>query len=122
MLWRTAKHCRDLVAPPRELEPRDAWIGNLVDGVVDLTAERIQRGDRAPLLRRQKAKAVVEARAALGSFLLTIGVRRHRSIDECRRGHCCPIARAQDRAAVEDVAMGSVNGVEDAQAPGNDHL
>jgi hypothetical protein len=45
--------------------------------VVDLAAEGVERGDRAPSLERQKAKAVVETRAAGSSLLFAIGVGTH---------------------------------------------
>src|SRR5439155_3369683 len=76
--WRSAEHCSDFATPPRELEPRDARIGDFVDDVVDFAAECIQRDDRAPSLRRKKAEAVVEARAAARGFFFAVGIRSHR--------------------------------------------
>ncbi len=52
-------------------------IRNLVDDIVDLAAERVERRDRAAPLGRQEQEAVVEARAAAGRLLLAVLVRRH---------------------------------------------
>ena len=65
MLRRAGEHGADLLPPPGELRARELRVGDLVDDVVDLAAERVERGDRAPPLRRQEQEAVVEARAAL---------------------------------------------------------
>ena len=66
---------------------------DLVDDVVDLAAERVQRGDRAPPLRRQEQEAVVEARAALRGLLLAVVVGRHAGdaapADGARGGDAC---------------------------------
>ena len=50
---------------------------HFVDDVVDLAAERVERGDRAAPRRRQEQEAVVEARAALRGLLLAVLVGRH---------------------------------------------
>ena len=50
MLRRAVERARDLRAPPRELGARDGRVGHFVDDVVDLAAERVERGDRAPPL------------------------------------------------------------------------
>ena len=55
---------RDLAAATRRASLRPRRVGALVDDVVHLAAERVERGDRAPPLRRQEQEAVVEARAA----------------------------------------------------------
>jgi hypothetical protein len=49
----------------------------MVDGIVDLAAERVQRGDRPAPLVRQEQEAVVEAGAALNGLLLAVFVGRH---------------------------------------------
>ena len=56
-------------------------VASLVDHVVHLAAERVQRGDGAPALRRQEEEAVVEARAARGGLLLAVFVGRHSGPD-----------------------------------------
>src|SRR5688572_516862 len=66
-----------LVAPPRELRAGDRRVGALVHHVVHFAAERIERRDRPPALRRQEQEAVIEARAAGGGFLLAILMRVH---------------------------------------------
>src|ERR1700694_2791858 len=75
----SAEHRSDFAAPPCELEPRHARIGDFVDNVVDLPAECVQRGDRAPALRRKKAEAVIEARTAAGGLFFAVGVGTHRT-------------------------------------------
>ena len=77
MLRRPVERARDLLAPPRELRARDGRIRHLVDDVVDLAAERVERGDRAAPRRRQEHEAVVEARAALRRLLLAVLVGCH---------------------------------------------
>ena len=67
----------DLAPPPRELEARHGRVAHLVDDVVHLAAERVERGDRAPARRRQEEEAVVEARPARGGLLLAVLVRAH---------------------------------------------
>ena len=52
---------------------------DLVDDVVDLAAERVQRDDPAAPFRRQEQEAVVEARAAVRGLLLAVVVGRHLS-------------------------------------------
>src|SRR5437660_1209753 len=47
---RSAERRSEFAAPPRELEPRDTRIGDLIDDVVDLAAEGVQRDDRSPAL------------------------------------------------------------------------
>ena len=64
--------CCDLLAPPVQLGRCHAGIGDFVDDVVDLAAERIERGDRGAPRRRQEQEGVVEARAARGSAFLNI--------------------------------------------------
>src|SRR5687768_7478177 len=71
---------RYLGPPPRELGARDLGVAHLVGDVVDLAAEGVERGDRAAPLGREEQEAVVEARAALGGFLLAVVVGVHRSI------------------------------------------
>ncbi len=77
VLRRAREHGADLAAPPGELRAGEVRIGRLVDDIVDFAAERVERGDRAPPLRRQEHEAVVEARAALRGSLLAILVGRH---------------------------------------------
>ena len=77
MLRRPVERARDLLPPPRELRARDGGIRHLVDDVVDLAAERVERGDRAAARRRQEQEAVVEARAALRGLLLAVLVGCH---------------------------------------------
>ena len=77
MLRRAVERARDLLPPPRELGARDVRVGHLVDDVVDLAAERVERRDRAAPWRRQEQEAVVEARAALRRLLLAVLVGRH---------------------------------------------
>ena len=72
-----AKMRVDLGAPPSELDARDVRIGDLVDGVVDFAAERVQRRDRGAAPRIEQPKAVVEARAALRRLVGAVLVGRH---------------------------------------------
>jgi len=51
---RAVEHGIDLAAPPGELDAGHGRIGDLVDDVVHLAAERVHRGDRAAALRRQE--------------------------------------------------------------------
>src|SRR5260370_8812974 len=62
---------RNLRAPPGELGRGELRVGGLVDDVIDLAAEGVQRRDRAPALGRQEEKREVEARSALARFLLS---------------------------------------------------
>ena len=67
----------DLEPPPGELGGGHRLVADLVDDVVDLAAEGIERGDRAAPFRRQEQEAVVEARAAARRLVLAVLVRRH---------------------------------------------
>src|SRR5690242_15029926 len=51
----------DFAAPPRELRGGDLWLELLIHYVIDFAAERVERGDGAAALRRQKQERVVEA-------------------------------------------------------------
>src|SRR5690349_10781433 len=79
MLRVAAEELRHLVPPPAEGHARGRSIARLVDGVVDLAAERVQRGDGAPALWREEQERVIEARAALRCFLPAVFVWRHRA-------------------------------------------
>ena len=144
MLRRAGEDLRDFLPPPRELRARHARIGHFVDDVVDLAAERVQRGDRAPARRRQEQEAVVEARPALRRLLLAVLVGRHRAIGApgcARSGHApwdgpplmrhprwtqravgdrAPVERPQRGPAREHVAVHRVDALQDAQAAGDD--
>jgi hypothetical protein len=66
-------------------------IAALIDNVIDLAAESVQRRNCLPPLRGQEKKAVVKAGAALRCFLLAILFRRHdRFLDNAaaRRTEC----------------------------------
>ena len=106
-------------------------VGDLVDDVVDFAAERVERGDRAPPLRRQEQEAVVEARAALrgpsaGSIRRAscgaFGVREAMAARRKQRvaRDAGPVGARELRAVAEDVAAGGVDAVEDAVAAGED--
>src|SRR5581483_7986062 len=56
----------------------DRRVARLVDRVVDLAAESVERGDGAAPLRRQEQERVVEARTALRRLLLAVLVGSHR--------------------------------------------
>jgi hypothetical protein len=73
-------HRADLLPPPRELGRGELSIGGLVDDVVDLPAEGVERGDRPAPLGRQEEKGIVEARAARGGLLLAVLVGRHTAL------------------------------------------
>src|SRR4029453_1734676 len=75
-----------LLAPPRKLRVCDAGIARFVDNVVDFAAERIERCDRPPPLRRQEHEAVVEARPALRRLLPAVFVGAHAGLDTMTRG------------------------------------
>ena len=115
MLRRAVERAGDLLPPPRELGLRDVRVVHFVDHVVDLAAERVQRGDRAPPRRRQEQEAVVEARAARRGLLLAVLVRGHEQ-HRVRYAHRAPVARAQHRPLREHVAARRVDAREDAQA------
>src|SRR6266496_2738424 len=70
-----AKSC---ATSPRHRRPRRRRLARLVHGVVDFAAKGIEGRDRVPALRRQEQERIVEARAALRCFLLTVFVRSHR--------------------------------------------
>jgi len=78
MLSRTGEGAGNLVAPPCELGARYFGIRALVHYVIHFAAERVKRGDRAPPLRRQEQEAVIKARSALRSLVLTVLFGRHR--------------------------------------------
>src|SRR6266536_3006096 len=88
MLRLAGERGTDYIAPPPELRPGDAGVYRLVDDVVDLAAERVERRDGASAFGRQEQEAVIEARAALRRFLLAVLVG----------GHCsAPILAASSR-------------------------
>ena len=129
MLRRAGEHGADLLAPPGELRAGELGIGDFVDDVVDFAAERVERGDRAPPLRRQEQEAVVEARAALRRPLLAVFVGRHAAppgrASRWRRGgntrvarDARPVGARKLRPPAEDVAARRVDAVEDAMAAG----
>src|SRR5690348_7021025 len=61
MLRLAGEKIRHLVAPPGQLCSSNLRIEAFVDDVVDFAAEGIERRDRAPALRGQEEKGVVEA-------------------------------------------------------------
>jgi hypothetical protein len=67
-----AEGARHFLAPPGQFGGGDAGVVNLIDDVVDFAAEGVEGRDRRALRRRQKAKRVVERRAALGGFVLHV--------------------------------------------------
>jgi hypothetical protein len=67
----------DLLAPPRELGGGDARVGHLVDHVVDLAAEGVERRDRGAARRRQEQEGVVEAGAAARGLVLHVLLGGH---------------------------------------------
>src|SRR5690606_37808239 len=77
VLGRTIEQPLDLAAPPAELHARDIRVVDLVDDVVDLAAERVQRGDAVAFARRQELEREIEARAAARDFVAAIFDRRH---------------------------------------------
>ncbi|MNY43142.1 hypothetical protein D3C86_1780790 [compost metagenome] len=71
----------DFAAPPGELGRGDAGVADFVHDIIDLAAERIERGDgRAPLLGQEK-KSVIKAAARGGSFFLDVLGRIHIGAD-----------------------------------------
>src|SRR5258708_16350552 len=63
---------RDLAAPPRQGRARDRRIARLVHRVVDLPAEGVERGDRAPALERQEKERVIKPPAAVRGLVAAI--------------------------------------------------
>jgi len=66
------REAADLGPPPVELGLGHLALVAFVDHVVELAAQRVKRRDRAPRVRRQEDKAVVEAGAAGGGAILAI--------------------------------------------------
>ena len=69
----------DLFLPPVQFPVCDRGVTAFVDNIIDLATEGVQRGYGTPLFHRQEQKAVVEAGAASGRFLLAVLVGRHGS-------------------------------------------
>ena len=77
MLRLASVQVRHFLPPPGQFGRSDLHIMALVDDIIDFPAEGVERGDGAPLRRGQEEKAVVEARATAGCFLLAVFVGGH---------------------------------------------
>ena len=79
--WMARRACErlgDLGAPPGELGGGHAGVGDLVDHVVDLAAERIEGRDRGAARLGQEEEGVVEAAARGRGFFLDVLFWGHR--------------------------------------------
>ncbi len=77
MGWIARQHGRDFFAPPHQFGARHAFVGAVVDCIVDLAAESIQRRDGASPLCRQEQEAVIKTGSALSGLLLAVIVWGH---------------------------------------------
>ena len=122
---------RSRVRHHASLARASAGIGDLVDDVVDLAAERIERGDRAPPLaaagtgscsrsssRSARSSAGSTRRASCGAFGMRDAMAARREHGVARDAG--PVGARELRAPAEDVAAGRVDAVENAVAAGDD--
>jgi len=96
------QHGGNFLAPPHQFGAGDIGILDFIDGIVHLAAEGVERSDGTPSFHRQKQKAVIKTRAALGGFLLAIFVRRH---EVKMAGKKRRVRKASTAGAMREAAM-----------------